>query len=117
MLLLSLLLYMKELQGNDSDLYLSPGEDALLDSSSDVSSISKKKNLRKSVNMLSPSTPPNNKIPIYNETFVDLTNAGLTSFPIETAEKYRKIQVRCMIFEIFPYILVIYVFNVTLLRM
>ncbi|KAL6446383.1 hypothetical protein ACFW04_001160 [Cataglyphis niger] len=76
-------------EGND--LYLSLNEDALLDSASDVSSITEEKKTKKSPN-ISPSTPPPNKSQIYNENFVDLTSAGLTSFPIEVVEKYSSIQ-------------------------
>lgn len=80
-------------EGNDS--YLSFSEDALPDSVSDVSSIAGKKKTKKSPNVcMSPSTSPPNRSAIYNETFVDLTSAGLTSFPIEVLEKYPTIQVR-----------------------
>ncbi|XP_050449037.1 leucine-rich repeat and death domain-containing protein 1-like isoform X2 [Cataglyphis hispanica] len=78
-------------EGND--LYLSLNEDALPDSASDVSSITEEKKTKKSPNTsISPSTPPPNKSQIYNENFVDLTSAGLTSFPIEVIEKYPTIQ-------------------------
>ncbi|CAL1673888.1 unnamed protein product [Lasius platythorax] len=78
-------------EGND--LYLSLSEDALPDSASDVSSVAGKKKTKKSSDMcVSPSTPPPNRSLIYNETFVDLTSAGLTSFPIEVLEKYPTIQ-------------------------
>ncbi|XP_025987312.1 leucine-rich repeat-containing protein 27 isoform X2 [Solenopsis invicta] len=78
-------------EGNDS--YLSLSEDVLPDSASDVSSITGKKKTKEStVTFVPPSTPPPNRIPVYNETFVDLTNTGLTSLPIETIEKYPAIQ-------------------------
>ncbi|XP_070154491.1 leucine-rich repeat-containing protein 27 isoform X2 [Polyergus mexicanus] len=78
-------------EGNDS--YLLLNEDALPDSASDVSSIAGEKKTKKSPNIyISPSTPPPNKSQIYNENFVDLTSAGLTSFPIEVIEKYSTIQ-------------------------
>ncbi|XP_018351200.1 PREDICTED: leucine-rich repeat-containing protein 27-like isoform X1 [Trachymyrmex septentrionalis] len=73
----------------ENDLYLSLSEDVLPDSASDVSSIAGKK---KTAMFVPPSTPPPNRIPIYNETFVDLTSTGLTSFPIEMLEKYPAIQ-------------------------
>jgi len=78
-------------EGNNS--YLSLSEDIQPDSASDVSSITGKKKTKKS-EFVSPSTPPSNRTPIYNETFVDLTSTGLTSLPIETIEKYPAIQVR-----------------------
>lgn len=81
-------------EGNDS--YLSLSEDVLLDSASDVSSIAGKKKTKKSTITFVPSTPPPNRTPIYNETFVDLTSTGLTSLPIETIEKYPAIQVRTL---------------------
>ncbi|KYQ48348.1 Leucine-rich repeat-containing protein 27 [Trachymyrmex zeteki] len=77
-------------EGNDS--YLSLSEDVLPDSASDVSSIAGKKTKKSAITFVPPSTPPPNRIPIYNKTFIDLTNAGLTSLPIETIEKYPTIQ-------------------------
>ncbi|KAG5317535.1 LRC27 protein, partial [Pseudoatta argentina] len=73
----------------ENDLYLSLSEDVLPDSASDVSSIAGKNTIM----FVSPSTPPSNRTPIYNETFVDLTSTGLTSFPIEMLEKYPAIQI------------------------
>ncbi|XP_072759609.1 uncharacterized protein [Anoplolepis gracilipes] len=82
----------EDIEGND--LYLSLSEDALPDSASDISSITGKKKTKKSPksSSISPSTPLPNKSLIYNETFVDLTSAGLTSFPIEVIERYSTIQ-------------------------
>ncbi|KYM99101.1 PREDICTED: uncharacterized protein LOC108777033 [Cyphomyrmex costatus] len=78
-------------EGNDS--YLSLSEDILPDSASDISSIAGKKRTKKStITFVPPSTPPLNRSPIYNETFVDLTSTGLTSLPIEMIEKYPAIQ-------------------------
>ncbi|XP_025263496.1 uncharacterized protein LOC105248795 [Camponotus floridanus] len=77
-------------EGND--LYLSFSEDALPDSASDVSSITGTKKMKKSPDTYVSLTPPLNKSLIYNETFVDLTSAGLTSLPIEVIEKYSTIQ-------------------------
>lgn len=78
-------------EGND--LYLSFSEDALPDSASDVSSITGKKRTKTSPDMYVSSISPLNKSLIYNETFVDLTNAGLISLPSEVIEKYSTIQV------------------------
>ncbi|KYN28543.1 PREDICTED: leucine-rich repeat-containing protein 27-like [Trachymyrmex cornetzi] len=75
-------------EGNDS--YLSLSEDVLPDSASDVSSITGKK--KTAIMFVPPSTPPPNRTPIYNETFVDLTSTDLTSLPIEIIEKYPAIQ-------------------------
>ncbi|XP_029171942.1 E3 ubiquitin-protein ligase LRSAM1-like [Nylanderia fulva] len=77
-------------EGNDS--YLSLSEDVLPDSASDVSSIVGKKKKKSPDVCISPSTPPPNRSAICNETFVDLTSTGLTSFPIEVLEKYPTIQ-------------------------
>ncbi|XP_011699530.1 PREDICTED: E3 ubiquitin-protein ligase LRSAM1-like [Wasmannia auropunctata] len=78
-------------EGNDS--YLSLSEDILPDSASDISSIAGMRKTKKSaITFVPPSTPPPNRTPIYNETFVDLTSTGLTSVPIETIEKYPTIQ-------------------------
>ncbi|KYM88780.1 Leucine-rich repeat-containing protein 27 [Atta colombica] len=74
----------------ENDLYLSLSEDVLLDSASDVSSVAEKK--KTAIMFVPPLTPPPNRTPIYNETFVDLTSTGLTSFPIEMLEKYPAIQ-------------------------
>ena len=86
------LLYEGLEDNEENDLYLSLSEDVLLDSASDVSSVAEKK--KTAIMFVPPLTPPPNRTPIYNETFVDLTSTGLTSFPIEMLEKYPAIQVR-----------------------
>ncbi|XP_067214470.1 uncharacterized protein [Linepithema humile] len=80
-------------ENNDgNDLHPSVSEDALPDSASDISSITETKKSKRSPNLFaSLSTPPPNKN-IYNETFIDLTNASLTSLPIEMVEKYPMIK-------------------------
>lgn len=76
-------------EGNDS--YLSFSEDI-----SDISLIAGTKKPKESSNAVTSLLAPlPNKTPIYNDTFIDLTSAGLTSLPIEMVEKYPAIRVRC----------------------
>ncbi|EFN77712.1 Leucine-rich repeat-containing protein 27 [Harpegnathos saltator] len=76
----------EDIEGNDS--YLSLSEDV-----SDVSSIAGRKKPNESSNAVSSLlTPLPKKTPTYNDTFIDLTNTGLTSLSVETIEKYPTIK-------------------------
>lgn len=77
-------------EGND--LYLSLGEDASPDSVSDISLVVEKKKSKESRNTSPTFTPLINKTPVYNETFIDLTSAGLISVPIEIVKEYPTIR-------------------------
>ncbi|RLU25903.1 hypothetical protein DMN91_002065 [Ooceraea biroi] len=84
---ISTILAPEDNEGND--LYLSLSEDALADSASDISSVAGRKTSPKSsTRFASPSTPPQEKVPVYNETFIDLAGTGLTSLPIEMVKNY-----------------------------
>ncbi|XP_020294811.1 uncharacterized protein LOC109860252 isoform X2 [Pseudomyrmex gracilis] len=81
----------KTISTTPGDSCLSFSEDTLpTDSASDISFSGTEE--KKSSNILTLSSTLPDKTPVYNETFIDLTRAGLTSLPYEMIEKYPTIQ-------------------------